>query len=254
MKFIVSSSQLLKQLQSISGVLNSSNTLPILDNFLFEVKSNELIVSASDLETTMTAQINNTEASEEGNIAIPAKLLMDTLKTFSEQPLTFLVDKNTHGIEIGSDNGKYKLAGQNGEEFPAVPSMENASSTTLPSYILAKAINKTLFATGNDELRPIMSGQSYIFFGKRREIGIMTPLEQTHLFHGVPNPNRIEILRSRILIISSASRRTSPFPTTSRRPYHTHDKNTKRHHGHLMAITRAKGTTQRHRRQDVRTQ
>jgi DNA polymerase-3 subunit beta len=158
MKFIVSSSQLLKQLQSISGVLNSSNTLPILDNFLFEVKSNELIVSASDLETTMTAQINNTEASEEGNIAIPAKLLMDTLKTFSEQPLTFLVDKNTHGIEIGSDNGKYKLAGQNGEEFPAVPSMENASSTTLPSYILAKAINKTLFATGNDELRPIMSG------------------------------------------------------------------------------------------------
>ena len=156
MKFIVSSSQLLKQLQSISGVLNSSNTLPILDNFLFEVKSNELIVSASDLETTMTTQINNTEASEEGNIAIPAKLLMDTLKTFSEQPLTFLVDKSTQGIEIGSDNGKYKLAGQNGEEFPAAPSMENASSSTLPSYILAKAINKTLFATGNDELR-IMS-------------------------------------------------------------------------------------------------
>ena len=118
MKFIVSSSQLLKRLQSISGVLNSSNTLPILDNFLFEVKSNELIVSASDLETTMTTQINNTEASEEGNIAIPAKLLMDTLKTFSEQPLTFLVDKSTQGIEIGSDNGKYKLAGQNGEEFP----------------------------------------------------------------------------------------------------------------------------------------
>ena len=100
MKFIVSSSQLLKQLQSISGVLNSSNTLPILDNFLFEVKSNELIVSASDLETTMTTQINNTEASEEGNIAIPAKLLMDTLKTFSEQPLTFLVDKSTRVLKL----------------------------------------------------------------------------------------------------------------------------------------------------------
>ncbi len=158
MKFIVSSSQLLKQLQAVSGVLNSSNTLPILDNFLFEVKSNELIVSASDLETTMTTQINNTEASEEGNIAIPAKLLMDILKTFSDQPLTFLIDKNTFGIEIGSDNGKYKLAGQNGNEFPKTPTMENPTSTTLSSVILSEAINKTLFATGNDELRPIMSG------------------------------------------------------------------------------------------------
>ena len=158
MKFIVSSSQLLKQLQAISGVLNSSNTLPILDNFLFEVKSNELIVSASDLETTMTTKISNTEASEEGNIAIPAKLLMDTLKTFSDQPLTFLVDKSNFGIEIGSDNGKYKLAGQNGNEFPKKPVMENQSKAVLSASVLAEAINKTLFATGNDELRPIMSG------------------------------------------------------------------------------------------------
>ena len=158
MKFIVSSSQLLKQLQGISGVLNSSNTLPILDNFLFEVKSNELVVSASDLETTMTTQISNTEASEEGIIAIPAKLLMDTLKTFSDQPLTFLVDKSNFGIEIGSDNGKYKLAGQNGDEFPKIPLMEKPSKAVLNAAVLAEAINKTLFATGNDELRPIMSG------------------------------------------------------------------------------------------------
>lgn len=158
MKFIVSSSQLLKQLQGVSGVLNTSNTLPILDNFLFEVSENELIVSASDLETTMTTKVPNTEASETGNIAIPAKLLMDTLKTFSDQPLTFLVDKNTNGIEIGSDNGKYKLAGQNGDEFPKTPQMESPSSTTLKASVLAEAINKTLFATGNDELRPIMSG------------------------------------------------------------------------------------------------
>ena len=158
MKFIVSSSQLLKQLQGISGVLNSNNTLPILDNFLFEVKSNELVVSASDLETTMTTQISNTEASEEGIIAIPARLLMDTLKTFSDQPLNFLVDKSTFGIEIGSDNGKYKLAGQNGDEFPKIPIMENPSTAVLISTVLTEAINKTLFATGNDELRPIMSG------------------------------------------------------------------------------------------------
>ena len=158
MKFIVSSSQLLKQLNSISGVLNSSNTLPILDNFLFEVKSNELIVSASDLETTMTTQISNTEANEEGNIAIPAKLLIDTLKTFSDQPLTFLVDKTNFSIEIGSDNGKYKLAGQNGDEFPKAPILENPSNAVIKAKVLAAAINKTLFASGNDELRPIMSG------------------------------------------------------------------------------------------------
>ena len=158
MKFIVSSAQLLKQLQNISGVLNSSNTLPILDNFLFEISENSLSISASDLETTMKTKIQNAEANEEGNIAIPAKLLLDTLKTFSDQPLTFLIDDSTHGIEIGSENGKFKLAGQNGDEFPKIPSMESTSKTSMPSEVLASAINKTLYATGNDELRPIMSG------------------------------------------------------------------------------------------------
>ena len=158
MKFIVSSAQLLKQLQTISGVLNSSNTLPILDNFLFEISANTLAISASDLETTMKTRIKNADANEDGNIAIPAKLLIDTLKTFSDQPLTFLIDKNTNGIEIGSENGKFKLAGQNGDEFPKTPSMHSASKTNIPSEVLSSAINKTLFATGNDELRPIMSG------------------------------------------------------------------------------------------------
>ena len=106
----------------------------------------------------MKTTIKNAEADEDGNIAIPAKLLLDTLKTFSDQPLTFLIDKDTYGIEIGSENGKFKLAGQNGDEFPKTPSMESASNTTMPSVVLASAINKTLFATGNDELRPIMSG------------------------------------------------------------------------------------------------
>ncbi|MGC6470912.1 MAG: DNA polymerase III subunit beta [Flavobacteriales bacterium] len=158
MKFIVSSAQLLKQLQSISGVLNSTNTLPILDNFLFEIRSNTLKISASDLETTMKTTVLNAEADEDGSIAIPAKLLLDTLKTFSDQPLTFLIDNSTFGIEIGSENGKFKLAGQNGEEFPKTPKMEASSSTTMNADVLSSAINKTLFATGNDELRPIMSG------------------------------------------------------------------------------------------------
>jgi DNA polymerase-3 subunit beta len=157
MKFIVSSSSLLKQLQSISGVLNSSNTLPILDNFLFEIDKGQLTISASDLETTMTTVLA-IESKDSGNIAIPAKLLLDTLKTFPEQPLTFSIDNKKFSVEISSDYGKYKLTGHNGDEFPRVPQLDSASSLQLPAEVLASAINKTIFATGNDELRPVMSG------------------------------------------------------------------------------------------------
>ncbi len=157
MKFIVSSSALLKQLQTIGGVLSTSNTLPILDNFLFEIDNKELTISASDLETTMTTTVP-IEAKEQGAVAIPAKLLMDTLKTFSEQPLTFTIEEKTNGIEISSDYGKYKLTGYNGEEFPKTPAIESPSSVSLNAETLGGAINKTIFATGNDELRPVMSG------------------------------------------------------------------------------------------------
>lgn len=158
MKFIVSSSTLLKHLQMISGVLNSSNTLPILDNFLFDINESNLRVSASDLETTMTTGITLDKCDDKGSVAIPARLLLDTLKTFPEQPLTFSVDDKTYGVEIASDNGKYKLSGQRGEEFPKIPEIESPSSIELDSGVLYNAINKTIFATGNDELRPVMSG------------------------------------------------------------------------------------------------
>ena len=108
MKFIVSSTYLLKQLQVLGGVINNSNTLPILDNFLFELNNNALTVSASDLETTM-ASVLNVESDNQGQVAIPAKLLLDTLKTFPEQPLTFVVESN-NTIEISSNHGKYALA------------------------------------------------------------------------------------------------------------------------------------------------
>lgn len=158
MKFIVSSTTLLKSLQTISGVLNSSNTLPILDNFLFEVKGDDLTISASDLETTMTTSVALSKGDKEGSIAMPARLLLDTLKTFAEQPLTFSVDDKTFGIEISSDYGKYKLTGQNGDEFPKTPAIASPSKISVSGEILSSAINKTLFATGNDELRPVMSG------------------------------------------------------------------------------------------------
>ena len=157
MKFNVESTALLKELQKLNGVLSSNNTLPILDNFLFDIKGGEINIIASDLETTMMTKIS-ANAEEEGKIAIPARLLLDTLKTFSSQPLTFLVDNTNFGIEINSQNGQYKLAGQNPEEFPKVPSLESSSYANISSDILIKAINKTLFASGNDELRPVMSG------------------------------------------------------------------------------------------------
>jgi DNA polymerase-3 subunit beta len=158
MNFIISSSALLKNLQRIGGVLNSSNSLPILDNFLFELDNGTLTISASDLENTMKTSVQPDEAREEGRIAIPAKLLLDTLKNFSDQPLSFSIDGSHFGIEISSDYGKYKLVGQNPDDFPKSPELENTETLAVNGEIIASAIDKTLFATGNDELRPVMSG------------------------------------------------------------------------------------------------
>ena len=157
MNFVISSASLLKHLQGISGVLSTSNALPILDNFLFEISEGQLTVSASDLETTMRTTME-VEAKEGGKIAIPAKLLLDVLKNLPDQPCTFLVDMDTCAVEIAYDNGKSKMVGYNGDEFPRTPELENSSSIRVSGEIIANAINKTLFATGIDDLRPVMSG------------------------------------------------------------------------------------------------
>ncbi len=161
MKFIVSSSYLLKQLQVLGGVINNSNTLPILDNFLFELNDSKLTVSASDLETTMSSVID-VESDSNGSIALPARLLLDTLKTFPEQPLTFVVEDN-HTVEISSNHGKYALAYADGNEFPKAVALEDPSKTVITGDILATAISKTIFAAGNDDLRPVMSGVFFQF-------------------------------------------------------------------------------------------
>ncbi|MBT8272084.1 MAG: DNA polymerase III subunit beta, partial [Bacteroidia bacterium] len=155
MKFIVSSSYLLKELQVLGGVINSSNTLPILDNFLFELNQTHLTVSASDLETTMSSKLE-VDSDSEGSVAIPARLLLDTLKTFPEQPLTFVVEDN-NTVEISSNHGKYAVAYAKGEEFPKAVELEAPSSTAMMGDVLATAISKTIFAAGNDDLRPVMS-------------------------------------------------------------------------------------------------
>lgn len=161
MKFIVSSSYLLKQLQVLGGVINNSNTLPILDNFLFELEHSKLTVSASDLETTMASTLE-VESDSEGSVAIPAKLLLETLKTFPEQPLTFVIEDN-NTIEISSNHGKYALAYASADDFPKAISLDSPSTTTLGADILATAISKTIFAAGNDDLRPVMSGVFFQF-------------------------------------------------------------------------------------------
>src|SRR5687767_15035953 len=159
MKFIASSSTLLKQLQHIAGVINANTVLPILEDFLFEVEKNKLTVVATDLETVMRVQLD-IEAKDSGKVCIPAKILMDSLKNLPDQPLTFTIDKN-FGIEITSDNGKYKVMGENPDNFPKEPVADDTTSFNMSASSLVTAINKTIFATSNDDLRPAMTG---VFF------------------------------------------------------------------------------------------
>ena len=157
MNFVISATALLKHLKSIGGVLNSNNTIPILDCFLFEINKKELTLSASDLETTITT-IVNVESSDVGSIAIPAKTLLDSLVNLPEQPISFIIDKAKYSIKLKTETGAYHISGQNGEEYPKMPQLDSQSSIVIKSDVLANAINKTIFATGNDDLRPVMSG------------------------------------------------------------------------------------------------
>lgn len=159
MKFIVSSSSLLKHLQQISGVINNNTVLPILEDFLFEIENKKLNIIATDLETVMRVQMD-VESKDNGRVCIPSKILLDSLKNISDQPLTFNIDKN-YAIEITSDNGKYKVMGENPDNFPKEPSAEETTPFTMPSSALVTGISKTLFAVSTDDLRPAMTG---VFF------------------------------------------------------------------------------------------
>ncbi len=157
MKFSVSSSDLLKQLQIAGGAIASNPVLPILEDFLFNIKGNQLTISATDLETSIVTRIEVTSDGD-GTVAVPAKILLDTLKELPMQPITFLVNDENYGIEITSAYGKYRLAGENGQDFPNIPVPDTVDTVKLSSDVISQAISKTLFATSNDELRPAMTG------------------------------------------------------------------------------------------------
>ena len=157
MKFVVSTSALLKQLLAINGVISSNPMVPILENFLFQLNKELLVVTASDLQTSITTEFEVNSTSE-GNIAIPSKLLIETLRALPEQPVTFNIDEKTYSIEIISANGRYKLAGENATDFPKLQSVNKSHAIEISSEILATAINNTLFAISTDDLRPAMTG------------------------------------------------------------------------------------------------
>lgn len=157
MKFVVSSSVLLKQLSAINGVVSTNPIVPILENFLFKLEANILTVTASDLQTVMITEIE-VEGGDKGAIAVPAKLLLDTLRGLPEQPITFNVDEETFGTEIVSDNGRYKLSGENPIDFPKTPTVNRGQAVEFSSASLGTAIANTIFATSTDDLRPAMTG------------------------------------------------------------------------------------------------
>ncbi len=160
MNFIVSSSEISNKLQLLSKVINAKNTLPILNNFLLQLKDSKLIITASDLETTLISTIELETYSGEGLITIESKRLIDILKEFPEQPLTFNVDDEATKLEITSDKGTYTIASRdNAEDFPQLPDADaDVKKMALSSDILLNGIEKTFFATADDELRPVMNG------------------------------------------------------------------------------------------------
>ncbi len=165
MKFVVSSSELLSHLQAVSKAISSKSPMPILDNFLLDLKGHTLTITASDTEVTMitTLELDNSEG--EGVIALPSKILLETLRKFPEQPLNFDISLDTMKVDIRTEKGQFSVVGVSGEDFPVLPQVDELKSSRiqLPAELLMTGIVKTLFATADDELRPVMNGVLFEF-------------------------------------------------------------------------------------------
>ena len=166
MKFIVSSSELQKALQTVSGVVSNSQSRPILENFLFEIEKDILKITASDGETTLITSLE-VRSDAEGKIAVPAKIFQEFVKTYGEQPLTLSVkdaeDGNGKLLEILDEKDNFAVALDHAEDYPEIPEFDAAQSVTISAGILSEALNNTLFATSNDSLRPVMTGVLFQF-------------------------------------------------------------------------------------------
>lgn len=158
MKFIVSRSKLFKAVQALGGVITPSNTMPILEDFLFELSDNKLSITASNLETTMVASIQPDMVDGSGQVTIPARLFIDAIKNFPDIPLSFNISEDTYAIEITTNEGVYKMVGHSSSEFPQLPRIEDSDVLEVPADVLACGFEKTIFATGSDEIRPVMTG------------------------------------------------------------------------------------------------
>ncbi len=168
MKFIVSSSELLSHLQSVSKAISGKSTIPILDSFLLDLKRGELTITASDLESTLISKLTLENSEGDGKIALEAKRLLDILKEFPEQPLTFEIDLESLSTTILSENGKFNVVGSPADDYPQFPELkqDEATSFTIRTSVLEQGISKTIFATANDELRPVMNG---VYFAMSEE-------------------------------------------------------------------------------------
>lgn len=166
MKFIVSSGELQKALQTVSGVISSSQSRPILENYLFDLKKNNVTITASDGETTLITSLE-VKSEDEGKFAVPAKIFQDFVKTYGEQPLTLSVKENGEGtgniLEILDEKDSFSVALDNADDYPEIPEFDASESVKVPAGILSEALNNTLFATSNDSLRPVMTGVLFQF-------------------------------------------------------------------------------------------
>jgi DNA polymerase-3 subunit beta len=157
MKFIVNTNQLLNKLQGVSGTIVSKPVIPILDHFLFDIKDGRLTITGTDLETSMSTSLD-VQSDEDVRIAVPSKMCLETLKALPNQPVTFTVQEDKNTIELKSEFGRYKLIGQNADDFPKIPEPTSENSFNMSAGVLSSSIAQTIFASGNDELRLSLTG------------------------------------------------------------------------------------------------
>ncbi len=159
MRFTLSSSVLNNRLQTLSKVINSKNSLPILESFLFQVHNGQITITVSDSENVMQTTLALDESDMNGNFAVPNHTILDAVKELPEQPLTFDVNLNTYEVTVAYQNGQYHFSAQNADEYPHYePLTDDVHVITIDSTVLCNNINRTLFATDNNEIRPVMNG------------------------------------------------------------------------------------------------